>query len=106
MHIIFHHPLPLDLNARSASGIRPKRMLQAFRELGYEVDLVTGYAKERKAAVKAVKEKIKQGIQYDFVYAESSTMPTIMTEPHHLPLHPFLDFSFFRFCKKQDIPVG
>lgn len=106
MHIIFHHPLPLDPNAKSASGIRPQRMLQAFKDLGYEVDLVTGYAKERKAAIKSIKEKIKQGVKYDFVYAESSTMPTTMTEPHHLPIHPFLDFNFFSFCKKQNIPIG
>lgn len=106
MHLIFHHPLPLDPNAKSASGIRPLRMLQAFKDLGYEVDLVTGYARERKAAIKSIKEKIKQGVKYDFVYAESSTMPTTMTEPHHLPLHPFLDFSFFDFCKKQNIPIG
>lgn len=106
MHIIFHHPLPLDPNAKSASGIRPQRMLQAFKELGYEVDLVTGYAKERRAAIKTIKQKIMQGVKYNFIYAESSTMPTIMTEPHHLPLYPFLDFGFFRFCKKQRIPIG
>lgn len=106
MQIIFHHPLPLDPNAKSASGIRPQRMLQAFKDLGYEVDLVTGYAKERKAAIARIKEKLKQGVVYDFVYAESSTMPTTMTEPHHLPSHPLLDFNFFQLCNKNNIPIG
>ncbi|UIP27225.1 glycosyltransferase family 1 protein [Photobacterium sp. TLY01] len=105
-NIIFHHPLPLDEKSKSASGIRPLRMLSAFRELGYEVDLVVGYSKERKKAIEEVKGNIKAGKKYDFVYAESSTMPNVLTDPHHLPLHPFLDWFFFRFCKKNDIPIG
>ena len=106
MNIIFHHPLPLDSNSKSASGIRPQRMLQAFKELGYEVDLVTGYIKERKAAIKQIKKKIKQGVKYDFIYSESSTMPTVLTEPHHLPLSPLLDFNFFRYCRNKNIKTG
>ncbi|MCZ2443337.1 MAG: glycosyltransferase [Flavobacteriales bacterium] len=106
MNIIFHHPLPLDPNAKSASGIRPQRMLKAFQDLGCKVDLVTGYAKERKAAIRLIKKNIKRGIKYDFVYAESSTTPTTMTETHHLPLYPFLDFNFFRLCNTYNIPIG
>ena len=106
MKIIFHHPLPLDPKATSASGIRPQRMLQAFKDLGYEVDLVTGYAQERKSAIKEIKAKIESGVSYDFVYAESSTMPNLMTEKHHLPLHPLLDYGFFRLCNKYNIPIG
>lgn len=104
--IIFHHPLPLDPNAKSASGIRPQRILQAFRDQGYQVDLVTGYAAERKAAIKQIKQNIKNGIKYDFMYAESSTMPTILTEQHHLPSHPFMDWLFFEYCKKKNIEIG
>ena len=33
-------------------------------------------------------------------------MPTILTDPHHLPLHPFMDWFFFKFCKNNDIPIG
>lgn len=106
MNIIFHHPLPLDENAKSASGIRPLRMLAAFKELGCTVDLVTGYSAERKQCIAKVKENIRQGKKYDFVYSESSTMPTVLTDPHHLPLHPFLDWQFFNLCKKNNIPVG
>ncbi len=104
--IIFHHPLPLNPNATSASGIRPLRMLEAFKSLGYEVDIIAGYSKERKKAIKEVKKKIKLGAEYDFLYSENSTMPTILTEKHHLPLNPLLDFSFFRFCKNKNINVG
>lgn len=104
--IIFHHPLPLNPNATSASGIRPQRILQAFRELGFQVDLVTGYAKERKTAINKIKTNIREGVKYDFLYSESSTMPTTLTEKHHFPTHPFLDSLFFRFCKKNNIPIG
>ena len=40
--IVYHAPFPLDREASSASGIRPVRMLDAFRELGYTVLDVTG----------------------------------------------------------------
>ncbi|HRP67942.1 MAG TPA: hypothetical protein PLY93_00200 [Turneriella sp.] len=104
--ILFHHPLPLDPNAKSASGIRPQRMLQAFKDLGYEVELITGYAKERKTAIRQIKKNIRNGVKYEFVYAESSTMPNILTEKHHLPTHPFIDCRFFQFCKKNKILIG
>jgi glycosyltransferase involved in cell wall biosynthesis len=104
--VIFHHPLPLNPDATSASGIRPLKMLAAFRAAGCEVDVIAGYSAERRAAIKTVKAKIRGGVKYAFVYSESSTMPTVLTDPHHLPLHPLLDFGFFRFCKKKNIPIG
>ena len=106
MNIIYHHPLPLNPDASSASGIRPLKMLEAFESLGYTVDIVTGYSAERKKSIKAIKRNIVLGVKYDFIYSESSTMPTILADSHHLPLHPLLDFSFFRFCKNADIPIG
>lgn len=53
--MIFHHPLPLDRNAKSTSGIRPLKMVQAFEKLGYEVIKVTGYRRERKRKSNAIK---------------------------------------------------
>lgn len=106
MRIIFHHPLPLNSDAKSASGIRPRRMLEAFNELGYTVDIVAGYAADRRQRIEKIKKNIKEGIKYDFVYSESSTMPTTLTEPHHLPLNPFLDWLFFWHCNKKKIPIG
>ena len=43
-------------------------MLDTFKEIGYEVDLVEGYAKDRSIAIKKIKDKIKQGVKYDFFY--------------------------------------
>lgn len=106
MNIIFHHPLPLDPDAQSASGIRPQRMLQAFKDLGYKVDIVSGYAVERNEAIKKIKKNISNGVRYDFVYAESSTMPTVLTERNHIPTHPFMDWRFFSLLKRKNIPIG
>lgn len=106
MNIIFHYPLPLNPNATSASGIRPLKMLKAFESLGYHVDVVSGYSKERRDSIANVQNKVKSGAKYAFMYSESSTMPTILTDPHHLPLNPLLDFNFFRFCKENGINTG
>ena len=105
MHIIYHTPLPLDRSAKSASGIRPVKILDAFQSLGYEVDIISGYAAERKKAVKEICAKIESGLKYEFCYSESSTMPTLLTEKNHLPCLTAPDFRFFRFCKKNGIPV-
>ena len=106
MRIVFHHPLPLDPSSKSASGIRPIRMLEAFQALDIEVTLVTGYSNERKRAIAYVEDVVRSGKKYDFVYSESSTMPTVLTDRHHLPLSPMADFLFFRFCRMNSIPIG
>ena len=73
---------------------------------GYTIDVVEGCAKQRRQQMATIKRKIRQGVRYDFLYSESSTMPTLLTESHHLPTHPFLDFGFFRFCRRHHIPIG
>ena len=105
MNIIFHIPMPLDRNAKSASGIRPTKILDTFKSLGYNVDVISGYVLERKEKIQEIKEKIKSGIKYEFCYSESSTMPTLLTEKKHLPILNSPDFNFFKFCKKNEIPV-
>jgi len=104
--MIFHHPLPVNPDGNSGSRVRPYQMVEAFQHIGYEVEMVTGYGGERKKAVKKIRSDVKKGRKFDFIYSESSTMPTLLTEPHHLPIYPFLDFGFFRWAKKKKIPVG
>lgn len=106
MNCLFHVPLKIDPNYMSGSHIRPRKMMQAFRDIGYEVDIIEGTAAERKEKIRSVEEKIKNGVRYEFMYAENSNMPTLLTEKHHLPTHPFLDFSFFKRMKKHGIPIG
>jgi len=98
--------MEIDYTVASGSQIRPQRMLEAFKSLGYDVAVVMGSCKERKKAIEQVKKMILKGEKYDFLYSESSTMPTALTEKHHLPSCLFLDFNFFNFCKKYSIDIG
>ena len=104
--IIFHLPFKINPALSSGTNIRPLKMLKAFEELGYEVDFIMGLGDERKKQISAIKSKLEQGVRYDFLYSESSTLPTLLTEPHHLPTYPCLDFNFFRFCKNKGIKIG
>ena len=104
--IVFHHPFPVFEEGTSGSQVRPYQMLNAFKELGYKIELIAGYAKDRIKSIERVKRQIKNGRKFAFVYAESSTMPTLLTEKHHLPLYPFIDFNFFYYIKEYETPLG
>lgn len=103
---IFYLPYELVEHGMGARMMRPRKMIQAFRDIGYEVFVIQGFSKERRNQIAKLKKSIQQGAKYDFMYTESSTMPTLLTDPHHLPLHPFLDFGFFKYVKKQGIKIG
>ncbi len=106
MNIIFHHPLPLNPLAASASGIRPLKMLEAFQSLGYNVFCITGYANERRKKFQELKKMLTQGVKFDFLYGESSTMPNALANKNHIPTSPHLDRDIFIFCQKQNIKIG
>ncbi len=103
---IFHIPNALDPMGTSGSQVRPRKMLQAFKNIGYDVDVIMGYGKSRLRSIREIKKKIIEGVKYDFLYSESSTMPTLLTEKNHIPMYPTLDFGFFSFCKQNNIPIG
>lgn len=103
---IFHYPGPIQENPSSGSAVRPNRMLNALKSIGYEVEEVTGFSKERSEKIKAIKKNIKNGIKYDFVYSENTSMPTAMSDSDHFPRHPVMDEVFLRKCRKRGIPVG
>ena len=95
---IFHYPNPISDKMSAGSSVRPNQMLNAFKLCGYIVDDVTGYGSERKQKIREIKKNIKNGVKYDFVYSESINIPTVLSEENHIPIYPFLDFSFFTFC--------
>lgn len=103
---IVHIPNTINTQASSGSQIRPLAMYRAFQNCGYDVDLIMGESNERKVQIDRIKKNIKNGEKYEFLYAESSTMPTLLTDRNHFPRHPFLDFGFFKFCKKHNIKIG
>lgn len=105
-HCIVHIPNHIEFSGKSGSNVRPQRMVEAFEKCGYHVDFVMGYGKERKKKIKEIKKSIRSGIKYDFMYCESSTMPTLLTEKCHIPLYPTLDFGFYKFCHKYGIKIG
>lgn len=104
--MIFHIPLKINSNLKSASQIRPCKMIEAFKAIGYHVEIVEGDVIQRKKSIKRIKRNIFDGIKYDFLYSESSTMPTLLTGKRHFPTHPFCDFDFFKYCKKYGIKIG
>jgi glycosyltransferase involved in cell wall biosynthesis len=104
--MIFHHPGPVSMDARSGSQVRPWRLLQAFKSLGHEVEPIIGYGAERQQAMRRVLEDQSRGRRYDFVYSEARSIPTLLTEPHRLPRFPLLDFRFLRTLRNAGVPVG
>ncbi|WP_235954062.1 glycosyltransferase [Actinomyces faecalis] len=112
--MIFHAPYPLAERA-AASRLRPLRMRQAFAALGYEVVEVTGYAPARRRAMARALARLDAyarqraadpSLPTPFVYSENATIPSALTEPGHLPPHPFLDISFFRQASRRGARVG
>ena len=81
-------------------------MLKAFENIGYEVESIVGYAKEREQKSRSIIEQLERGRQFSFIYSESHTMPTLLTERHHFPTYPFLDFRILARLRGQGIPLG
>ena len=103
---IVYIPYELDSKGSGARMIRPQKMIQAFKDIGYSVSVIHGYSKERREKIKTIKKQIRSGVMFDFMYVESHTEPILLTDPHHYPTHPFLDFGFFHFIKRHNIPIG
>lgn len=104
--VVFHHPGPVTPNGRAGSQVRPWQLLQAFREEEYEVMAVVGYGTERRRQIKTVLRALRGGRKASFVYSESRSIPTLLTETHRLPFFPAMDFQFLRAMRKAGVPVG
>ena len=105
--MIFHYPGPLSRSeAKSASKLRPLKMMEAFSKIGFKVYPVIGYGKERKESIRNIKKLTKEGESFSFIYSESLTMPTLLSEKDHIPRYPLLDYSFFSWAKNKSVPIG
>lgn len=105
-NIIFHLPYEISKKTNSTSQRRPINLIEAFKTCGYNVDVIEGNAKERNKKIKAIRNKIKNGIVYNFLYSESSAHPTLLIKCNRDYISYFYDFYFFRFCKKKNIKIG
>lgn len=103
--MVFHAPYPIAENGTGSSA-RPWRMLRAFHEIGYDVLDVTGHGAERARRLAALRRRLRDGQRIDFCYSESSTMPTLLTETHHLPTHPLVDLDLLVLLRRHGVPVG
>lgn len=103
---IFHYPGPIQDSPVTGSGVRPRKMLEAFYTLGFDVTVVSGYSRERKKIMRQIADNMSSGVKYEFVYSESTTMPTALSDEDHLPRNPFMDEFFLGYCKKNNVPVG
>jgi len=106
MEILFHHPGPVEPGGSSGSQVRPWQMLRAFVALGYDVERVTGYGVERREKIRRLEKDIKKGRRFEFVYSESRTTPTLLTERKQIPIHPVMEFGFLRDLRNMGIPTG
>lgn len=104
--MIYHIPYAFSENPSTGSSIRPVRMLEAFISLGYRVEVVAGTSKERSVQISRLKKRITGGEKFEFLYSESHTMPTALTEADHLPRRPLMDLAFLRFVHRRQIKVG
>lgn len=104
--ILFHHPLPIEPEPLGGSQIRPARMVEAFREIGFEVEVIAGYSNERARAIARVLEQLRRGRRFAFLYAETSTTPNALNDPDHFPRRPALDAAFLRNVRAHGIPIG
>ncbi|WP_259390764.1 glycosyltransferase [Actinomyces sp. 2119] len=116
--MIFHAPYPLVERA-AASRLRPVRMRQAFEALGFEVVTVAGYASQRRRAMRRALHRVDQYLferghlpddvqasPMPFLYSENATIPSALTEPRHMPVHPRLDTALFSRLIRRGVAVG
>ena len=103
MKMIFHYPGPFYEQLDSGEKKRPKKLRNAFENIGCEVIEFVGPRKTREKNLEYI---VKNLNQLDFVYSENSTLPLALTEPSHIPKWPCVDYRFFRAVHQRKIPIG
>lgn len=108
-HIIVYFPYELQENPKSGSGVRPKRIVEAFKkyckEENLELVLISGTTSERQIKI----DQYKARGEYDkalFCYMENSTMPYWFTDPDRKPKNVKLDSRFWGVLKQHNIPIS
>lgn len=95
--------------------------MQAFVEIGYQVEVVAGKKEERKQAIARIQRDVMRGKQFDFLYSESINNPLILAhraEELSSPLatlrylrwlvsnNPNFDIEFLAFLRTMGVPTG
>lgn len=103
-HIIFHYPLPLPTSLSSGSKVRPIKMLQAFRAMGYTVHVISGGSEERTRSFQHIQELAASGTDFAFLYCELPGPPLLWLNRQER--NRFIDFRVLVWCRKNKIPIG
>ncbi|MGP9583098.1 MULTISPECIES: glycosyltransferase [unclassified Brachybacterium] len=104
--MLFHAPFPIDPRPRGASRLRPLRMLEAFREVGYRVHPVVGAPRQRAVAFRAARRRLRSGQQLELLYSENSTQPNLLATSVHDGLAPLLDARILCWARRRNVPAG
>ncbi|HIY23241.1 MAG TPA: glycosyltransferase [Candidatus Brachybacterium merdigallinarum] len=104
--MIFHAPFPTDPRPRSASRLRPLRMLEAFQENGYRLHPVVGAPRQRAVAFRAARRRLRAGQQLGLLYSENSTQPNLLATSVRDGLAPILDARILLWARRRGIPAG
>ncbi|RIU94755.1 glycosyltransferase [Oceanobacillus picturae] len=78
----------------SGSKVRPKKMYEAFKEIGYDVFLISGNKIEKEESFERLKKE--ETINFDFCYVE----------PSSYPMQPLIDYKIIKYIKNKNIPIG
>ena len=89
------------VDSSCGSSMRPIKMYNAFKELGWELDTVVGFSnpsniKERTATVNGFIKKIKNHCDYDFCYIE----------PPSGPMFTPADLRLIKLVHKNKVPIA
>lgn len=103
--VIFFFPATLTSSGQSASKIRPRKMLKALRQKGYQVYLIHGSYQARLKRIKVIEKKLKNGFDFEFLYSEALTIPYHLSEPNHWPRFFIKEILFFRKLNRFKVPL-
>ncbi len=104
--VIVHIPYRLLEDARIAPQIRPRRMIEAFEEIGCRTFVVAGSYAQRKQQIRALQRAVKRGeLAPSLVYSESAGWPNAFSDGGR-SLNFGSDVRFLKFMARRRVPVA
>ena len=102
--IVVHIPFKMGYRA-SGGGMRPQKMVSAFKREGLDVEVIEGDHPQRNRMFQNLLKRVESNeLKIRFIYSESSANPTIFTDRKNWFL--FRDFFYLRKLHKRGVPVG
>ncbi|MFC0272244.1 glycosyltransferase family 4 protein [Metabacillus herbersteinensis] len=106
--VIVYYPYSMR-ELTSGSAVRPRKMLEAFQELGVKESLeiieIFGDSIQREKLLTQLYNEVNP-TDILYCYMENATIPMWLTDKDHIPRKPFLEIKFFKYLKSHNIPLG